>query len=504
MHRCIDVCIYDIEKCFDALWIEDVLNNLHDSLPNDKQDNKLALVYEASKNNFVAIKTPVGLTDRRNLQNIVTQGGTFGPIECANSIDKIGQKSFSEGKNLLLYKKIVRIPPLGYIDDILTMAKCGTASLSLNTFVNTQIETKKLKFHTPDSNGKSKCHFMHVGEKSRECPNLQVHGMKIEKVESDTYLGDIISSDGKHHKTIMARKAKGVGIITQIMIMLEKITIGNHYFESALLLRESMFLNSILINSEIRYDITSSDLDQLTNLDKVLLRKILNTPISTPSESLYLELGCIDIETLLKGRRLIYFHYLTQRKEETMLSRFFLTQWKYPCKGDWTEKVKLDLEEFDIPLDIKFIRSISVYSFKNLVKKKAKEVAFSKFIGQKTLHSKLSNIHYSCLKLQDYFCSNKFSVSEARMIFSFRVRMAPFKQNFKNLKETLCPLCSLHNDDQNLIFKCPVIVQQANPDGIVDNIYSGMITKDLVKQLAKAIQIRNLCLKERPQVHSSS
>ena len=29
-------------------------------------------------------------------------------------------------------------------------------------------------------------------------------------------------------------------------------------------------------------------------------------------------------------------------------------------------------------------------------------------------------------------------------------------------------------------------------------------TKDLVKQLAKAIQIRNLRLKERPQVHSSS
>ena len=105
----IDICIYDIEKCFDALWIEDVLNDLHDSLPKEKQNDKLALVYEASRNNFVAIKTPVGLTERTNLKNIVTQGGTFGPIECANSMDKIGQKSFSEGKNLLLYKKIVRI-----------------------------------------------------------------------------------------------------------------------------------------------------------------------------------------------------------------------------------------------------------------------------------------------------------------------------------------------------------------------------------------------------------
>ena len=83
----IDICIYDIKKCFDALWIEDVLNDLHDSLPKEKQNDKLALVYEACRNNFVAIKTPVGLTQRTNLQNIVTQGGTFGPIECANTID---------------------------------------------------------------------------------------------------------------------------------------------------------------------------------------------------------------------------------------------------------------------------------------------------------------------------------------------------------------------------------------------------------------------------------
>ena len=42
---------------------------------------------------MVAVKTAVGLTDRVNMENIVTQGGTFGPIECANSIDKIGEKS---------------------------------------------------------------------------------------------------------------------------------------------------------------------------------------------------------------------------------------------------------------------------------------------------------------------------------------------------------------------------------------------------------------------------
>ena len=90
----------------------------------------------------VFVKTAVGMTDRVNIEKIVTQGGTFGPIECANSIDKVGQKSLSEeGDNLFTYKKMVKVPPLGFIDDILSVAKCGLQSLSLNTSINMQIET---------------------------------------------------------------------------------------------------------------------------------------------------------------------------------------------------------------------------------------------------------------------------------------------------------------------------------------------------------------------------
>ena len=84
----------------------------------------------------------MGLTERVIIQNIVTQGGTFGPIECANSIDKLGQKCHNRGEHLFVYKKMVRVLPLSMVDDILTLSKCGTDSLALKTFVNAQIETK--------------------------------------------------------------------------------------------------------------------------------------------------------------------------------------------------------------------------------------------------------------------------------------------------------------------------------------------------------------------------
>ena len=85
----VDICIYDIKKCFDSLWLEDVLNDFYETLPEEKWNEKLSLVYEANRDNYVAVMTGVGLTKRVNIKNIVTQVGTFGPLECSNSIDKI-------------------------------------------------------------------------------------------------------------------------------------------------------------------------------------------------------------------------------------------------------------------------------------------------------------------------------------------------------------------------------------------------------------------------------
>ena len=240
-----------------------------------------------------------------------------------------------------------------------------------------------MRFLTPDVNGKTKCHYIHVGRKEKPCPSLQVHGTRIPEVVEDTYLGDIISNSGKNTSNIKSRIAKGLGTITKIMSMLEKITLGEYYFQSALLLRESLFVNSLLTNAEVWYGLSASDIKQLEDLDKSLLRRFLGTKTSTPGEALYLELGCLDINTILKARRINDLHYLANRKPEEMIQRFFIAQWKYPCKQDWTEQVKEDLNDFNIPSDLEFLKSKSKSSFKKLVKKKAKEFAFKSYLQKK-------------------------------------------------------------------------------------------------------------------------
>ena len=317
---CIDVQIYDLEKAFDALWLEDCMLDAYDSLSKENRDEKLALLYESNKENLVAVNTAVGLTDRINIPKIVQQGGTWGPCLCSNSVDTIGKKIRDRGETTYLYKNMVRVLPLAMVDDINAISKCGIESLALNTYINTQIELKKLRFHVPDKNGKSKCHKIHIGEHSTMCPVLKVHGTVMETVTEDLYLGDVISGDGKNKKNIEKRISKGLGIISQIMNLLEVISFGHYYIEIALLLRESMFINGILNNSEAWYGLTKSDISEFEDLDRLLLRRILKAPISTPQEALYLELGLIPIGILIQAKRIKFLHYFLSWKETVLHS----------------------------------------------------------------------------------------------------------------------------------------------------------------------------------------
>ena len=70
--------IYNLIKAFDVLWLEGSLNDLWDTLPPHAHDDRLGLVYQSSRRNLVAVNTAVGQTDRVDVPEIVTQGGTWG------------------------------------------------------------------------------------------------------------------------------------------------------------------------------------------------------------------------------------------------------------------------------------------------------------------------------------------------------------------------------------------------------------------------------------------
>ena len=234
-----------------------------------------------------------------------------------------------------------------------------------------------------------------------------------------------------------------------------------------------------------------SEIDELESLDRVLLRKILALPKTTPSEALYLETGCVNIETIIKSRRVNFLHYLLKSDENSMLNQFFHTQHKFPIKDDWTLQVSQDLKDLDIPENFKVIKSKSKESFKKLVKKKVREFAFNTFIKQKEGHSKLENLEYKELKPQDYLMSKEISVEQAQILLKFRTRMAKYGKNYKGTHKThLCQLCWKHPDSQDKIFECEFNKQHLFSNGKYEELFYNNISVELIRTLEKIYKLR--------------
>ena len=158
------------------------MNDIFDKIPDSSRNDKLALIYESNRHNRVAVNTAVGQNDRVDIPRIVMQGGTWGPIQCSNSIDRIGRLCYERGQHLYLYKDRVNVLPLGMFDNLIGVSTCGHQSVELNTYISTHIYLEKLRFHVPDEIGKTKCHHIHIGKPSKCCPQWKIHGYNMEKV----------------------------------------------------------------------------------------------------------------------------------------------------------------------------------------------------------------------------------------------------------------------------------------------------------------------------------
>ena len=350
---------------------------------------------------------------------------------------------------------------------------------------------KKLKFHSPVTTGKSKCHKLHVGISNSLCPDLLVHGSPMECVKSDTYLGDVIEATGSNTENIKSRILRGKGVLAQIRKYLDTVSFGSHYFKIALLLRESLFLSSILTNSESWYGLTQSQITDLENLDQIFFRSLFEVPHTVPSVALYLETGSLSIGTILKMKRINYLHYLVNLDNSEMLSKFFFAQWENPVTSDWTLEAKKNLIELGISTDIKVLKKISKNVFKNLVKKQAKSYEFKRLLEIKETKSKMKKLFYPQFKIQEYLLLKKMNTSQARALFKFRVRMAPFGQNFRGGQSIIyCPFCQNHADGQEESWKCVKMNSLMDIEGDYEEIFGQTFSHKLIKTVQNLYTFR--------------
>ena len=246
-----------------------------------------------------------------------------------------------------------------------------------------------------------------------------------------------------------------------------------------------------MTSSEVWYNVTEKDIKELNKVDKVFLQKLMQVPKSVPGESLYLEMGILPIKSILITRRMRYLKYLLQRNPNSMLSKFFHTQWKKESPGDWTQQIKKDMNNLNIKCTLSELKEMSDEEYKQLIDNKVEAFTFESLMKKKETHSKMSKVSYKELKIQKYLLDKDIPTATARLVFKYRTHMLSFHKNLKGMsKDEVCPLCNSHNDDQDEMENCPVLKEKFPQIGICKTIYEEDVSTEAVDVLTRAIDYK--------------
>ena len=180
-----------------------------------------------------------------------------------------------------------------------------------------------------------------------------------------------------------------------------------------------------------------------------LIHQVMLTTTKVSRSLIFLELGFLTIEFILKQKRLNYLHNLLQMDDSTIAKQVIYLQSKSPLVGDWIKTVLEDMVELEIDQSFEEISSLSKVKWEKVVKEASQKACLASLLKDKNKLSKGKEIKYDALETQSYLqAGNNTDLDTKRKILRVRVRDIPVKGNFPNLyPDKKCPVQTCHEDE---------------------------------------------------------
>jgi hypothetical protein len=441
--KTIYVTLYDYSQCFDSLWLEDCIVSLW-KLGVSRQ--LLALIKGMNEQVNMIVNTPHGMTKQRSLKNIVKQGSVLGSNLCSTSTGELAAES-GTGVNIGL----VNIISVIYVDD-----STNLNDSSANTVVshnNTMSFKRKKRL---DVNAE-KCHIMVINRKAKEkVPVLMIGDEEMSEVKSAKIVGDHINEKGTNTDLVCARTKKGKSIIVNTFALCNELSMGCFSLHIQMLMYQAVYLSSVLFNCQSWTRLTKTDCKNLRMNQLKYLKRMMHAPNSTKDVSVFLELGILPILHEINQRRLIFLHHILFLPLDDPVRKVYKEQLTLPLEANWANEMQQLKRYYRIEHEDHEIESLSVHSWKRIVKSQVRGTAFGD-MRQSAREGKSKNIDYTDLDGQQYVLS--LLPAEARTIFRFRTRTVYCKANHKqSYNDFSCRLCKHHPyEDQEHLVNCDVV-----------------------------------------------
>ena len=169
-------------------------------------------------------------------------------------------------------------------------------------------------------------------------------------------------------------------------------------------LYHSLFIPTVLFNSETWSRLRPKDVDDLKCMQTKFLRKIFNLAASTPSSFLLLELGILPILGEIHKRQLAYLYRVLLLPNEDPVHQMYVNLQKFAEDGEsnWWTQVKPLLHQYGLP-EVDVISNLSKETFKSMVSRRVEHYWVQYLRSECAALKKTSNLEYDeVLKTKEY------------------------------------------------------------------------------------------------------
>lgn len=427
---------YDFEQAFDGLWLQECIISMWNiGVPIDI----LHLVYNLNKRAQITVNTPYGPTEEITVEDIVEQGTVLGPNLCSTSTAEYCETN----KGVAVGETIVS--SLLFVDDAFDLST--TADDTEESHVNAMIfgRRKKLPY------SKKKCKSLTVNGKKCRQPELFIEDTKMEAAKFLVYLGDVINEKGNSNDLAKDRVKRGTSAMIRIEALVKETGLGIHQVSVHLLLYQSLFLSSILFNSQAWSNIMESDLAMLETLQIKCLKKILNVPQSSTNSFTYLEFGEIPMRYLIERNQLMFLHHIMHLEDDDPVKIMLKSMQDLHGERNWWSKVKMSLDKYGIT--ICDVTTKARETFKDMVKEKTVEAAFKELTDECKSKSKTKCIEFDSLETAEYL--KHLYPAQSKIIFQGRSKTLDIKDHRQyKYNDMVCRRCKAENETFTHIANC--------------------------------------------------
>ena len=448
------ITFLDIKKAYDNVDNEDLLTIMWEKGLRGKAWRILKNLNTHLK---AAIKTRYGITRDIDMEIGGRQGSRVTGRMFAKLMDLLAEEVIASNDGVKMMEEFI-IGILLWVDDVVSCVEGADNQEKMLNKIDHFAKIHKLKW------GQDKCKIMKIGKRTDK-DTWKIGEMEIGPCESYTYLGDIITPDGKNTENIKSRKNK----ITVSSVSINTIASSEILFkiETPVLLElhEKVNVPSLLSNSE-SWTLLKSEEIEIERAEIQCIKNLFDLPLKTPTPAILYMLGIPYTSSRIDQKKLVYLHKILNR-DPSHWTRKSLETLETMNIG-WYKGIRQTLTKYNLPDDFPEIQRQTSNEWKNIVKNSIEDQNQLRLIeechkqsnGELTKKTKTAHIvdkiQNSAYIRQPQNELKYLSKQETKAIMIARFGMLECGKNFKGTLSEMCSVCcSVIDDEEHRLNVCP-------------------------------------------------